>query len=146
MMTIPIFVTFLFLFLINTECLAAPPQGQLQIFLPPSLSTCMPVQIQWNNAIGPKVNISVYTINNQTNSINPEPERRFINLDAEKGSQLWRIDLPSNENVVLRLIDSAGRLIDSPPTTIVRSVASEPPCKIESQSIAQSAFQQMSCE
>lgn len=131
------------LILLNTGCLAAP-QGQMQLFLPPSLSTCMPIQLQWNNAIGPSVNISVFTLTNQS-TLNSEPARKFLNLDAENGSYLWRVDLPSKQNVILRLTDSAGRLIDSPPTTIVRSVASEPPCKNEGQSIP-SLFEQMSCE
>ena len=143
--TIPLIITSLFLVFFSIECFAAPQQAQLQLFLPPSLSTCMPIQIQWNNAIGPKINITVFTLNNQS-IINSQPERSFINLDAEKGSQIWRIDLPSKQNVILRLVDSAGRLIDSPPTAIVRSVASEPPCSNEGQSVAQSVFQQMSCE
>ncbi|PWN36129.1 uncharacterized protein FA14DRAFT_52080 [Meira miltonrushii] len=140
--TVRIFIISLLLFFLNTGCIAAP-QGQMQLFLPPSLSTCMPIQIQWNNAIGPTANISVFTLTNQS-TLNVEPARRFSNLDAETGSYLWRIDLPSNQNVIVRLTDSAGRLVDSPPTTIVRSVASEPPCK--NNHIVPSLFQQMSCE
>lgn len=138
------FFASLCLLLFFIQCFAAP-KARLQFFLPPSLPTCMPVQMQWSNAIGPKANLSIFTFDPKNALPHSKPVREFLNLDAEKGSHIWRIDLPSNQDVLIRLTDSAHRSIDST-VKIIRSVTSEPPCKIEGQSTAQSTFQQMSCE